>query len=220
MRDHLCSLERGLPLGDWTGRGFGLLIAYLIPGFAVLWFLQDHSVTVRAWLEQEGCSMGAAPAVGGFLYSTIASMGIGVVLSGARWMVVDQLHARTGLARPTWDDSLLERRLEGYVQLVEEHYRYYQAYANGLVALCVVLVLIGPAALSGQGLVVGAGLGVVLFCSSRDALRKCYSRVSQLMQHQEAIPMTNGGPQHHPAPKEPKSKDKKKPEGSSEPKKG
>lgn len=150
--------------------------------------------------------------MGGFLYSTIASVGIGVALSGLRWLTVDQVIAWTGVRRPSWDDSLLATRLDGYVQLVEEHYRYYQAYANALVAFVLAIAVNSEWLTSLDRWGVAVGVAGVLFASSRDTLKKCYSRLSQLLDQQQGDDMTNGGPQHHPDPKASKEKAKGKDE--------
>lgn len=47
-------------------------------------------------------------------------------------MFVDTIHHATGLRLPAWDFSL---RLQAYQLLVEFHYRYYQFFANMLIAL-------------------------------------------------------------------------------------
>ena len=56
---------------------FGLLIAFLLPGFIVLWGLSYFSATVRLWLAGSGQS----PTVGGFMFVTLASVAAGVTVS-------------------------------------------------------------------------------------------------------------------------------------------
>ena len=51
-----------------TSPAFGLVIAYLIPGFLALAGLSPHLPTVQAWL---GTLPDESPSVGGFLYVTI-----------------------------------------------------------------------------------------------------------------------------------------------------
>ena len=198
-------------MGDLSGRGFGLLIAFVIPGFAVLWALQSYSPVVQTWLEQ-GRVADTAPSIGGFLYATLASIGVGITLSGARWLTVDQLHAHTGIKKPTWDDALLERRLDGFNQIVEFYYRYYQAYANGLVALALVVLVHGRTNWSKGELWLSAATAVVFFLSSRDALRRCYSKVALLLNDNRGAQMTNGGPQNSMTNDSKKAKKKPNPE--------
>jgi hypothetical protein len=117
---------------DLTRDNFGLLIAYVLPGFVALWGGSYHVEAVRPWLQ---ATPKDAPTVGGFLYTTLASTTLGLVISGVRWAVVDQLLARTGIRQPRWDFELFAERLTAYEILVVNHYRYYQFYANMLVAL-------------------------------------------------------------------------------------
>ncbi len=52
---------------DVSTRNFGLLIAYLLPGFTTLWGLSYVSETIRLWLGSPPTSL---PTAGGFLYVT------------------------------------------------------------------------------------------------------------------------------------------------------
>ena len=67
---------------------FGILIAYVLPGFTALWGVSYFSETVQVWL---GSSAGDAPTVGGFLYVTLAAVGAGMTVSTVRWMIVDTI---------------------------------------------------------------------------------------------------------------------------------
>lgn len=59
-----------------TGQNFGLLIAYILPGFIVLWGLSHFSTTIAGWLG----ATADGPTVGGFLYVTLASVGAGLAV--------------------------------------------------------------------------------------------------------------------------------------------
>src|ERR1043166_8838461 len=90
---------------------FGLLIAFLLPGFTALWGISYFSETVSRWLTQSGA---AAPTVGGFLYITLASVAAGVTVSTVRWGVLDTIHRWTGLPQPRWDFSRLPDKVAAY----------------------------------------------------------------------------------------------------------
>lgn len=169
-------------MGEVTTKNFGLLIAYILPGFTVLWAISPLSPTVQTWL---GTSIADAPTVGGFLYVTLGSIAAGLIVSAVRWLVLDSVHHRTGVAKPRWDFSRLDAKLNAFDVLNEQHYRYYQFYGNMLAALCVAFVVRGwfvvqswPDALATVCL---AGLGVLLFVGSRDTLQKYYRRVAALL---------------------------------------
>jgi hypothetical protein len=115
-----------------SARNFGLLIAYVIPGFVILVGLSGPSEAARVWLV--GAAMDG-PNLGGFLYVTLASVALGMTASAVRWAVLDSIHTLTGLKRPQLDESKLEQYLSAFDYLVEKHFRYYQFYGNSVVAL-------------------------------------------------------------------------------------
>ncbi len=162
---------------------FGLLIAYVLPGFAALWGLTYITDALRPWL---GHLPADAPTVGGFLFVTVASIAAGLTVSTLRWLLVDSLHHRTGIRPPAWDFSNLEQSAAAFGVLVEIHYRYYQFYANMLVAIAFVFLarrlslgfFAAPVGLPDLGLLV---VGAVFFLGSRDTLRKYYTRTGQLL---------------------------------------
>lgn len=189
-----------------SDRNFGLLIAYLLPGFVTLWGASFFSEPVRSWL---GASSVGAPTVGGFLYVTVASVAVGLMVSVVRWMVVDSLHFMTGIRKPNWDFSRLHERLGAFEGLVENHYRYYQFYSNMLVAIVFTYVArqLSVGTWKGRpdwwdvGFLVA---GVVLLVGSRDALAKYHNRAAELLGKKGVAPMTNG--YHKPKTKETKKK--------------
>ena len=166
-----------------SSQNFGLIIAYLLPGFVALWGVSDFSPTVASWIvaSQEG-----SPTVAGFMYVTLASLAAGVTVSAVRWAVIDQLHHATGVKPPAWTFAHLEGKLQGYVTLVENHYKFYQFYANMVVALVfsgAANLLSSPSSppLRPGTAVAFLALEAVLLAGSRDALRKYYSRTQQLL---------------------------------------
>jgi hypothetical protein len=100
--------------------------------------------------------------------------------------VVDTLHQHTGLPRPSWDDSRLPERLEAFEALVENHFRYYQFYANSATAGAAAYAAwrCSPASagipLGGREAVLLALL-FVFIAGSRDALRHYYRRTALLL---------------------------------------
>ena len=119
-------------MNELSGKNFGLVIAYLLPGFVTLWGVSYFSPTVDSWIvtSQQG-----APTVAGFLYVTLASLAAGLTISAVRWAMVDTLHHATGIDPPAWDFARLDERLKGFLALVENQYRYYQFYSNMFIAV-------------------------------------------------------------------------------------
>ncbi|MBS0204494.1 MAG: hypothetical protein JSS49_16440 [Planctomycetes bacterium] len=168
---------------DVTRDNFGLLIAYVLPGFVTLWGVSFFSGTVRHWL---GTSSQASPTVGGFLYVTVAAVATGLLVSTIRWMTVDRIHHVTGIPMPNWDFAKLGNSLSAFELLVSAHYRFYQWHANMLVAIAFAFfsfAVVSPL----QGLL-GFEIAIsfivveiVLWLGSRDTLRKYYERTAKLV---------------------------------------
>lgn len=93
---------------DISYASFGLLIAYIVPGFTALWGLSAVSGTVRSWL---GADPATAPTIAGFFYATLASIAAGVTVSTVRWLVIDSIHRAMGLDWPQWDFSRLRESM-------------------------------------------------------------------------------------------------------------
>jgi len=164
---------------DVTSENFGLLIAYVLPGFILLWSLAPYSITIAGWLGQ---TTGDQPTVGGFLYVTLASVGLGQFVSTLRWLLMDSLHHATGIRQPHFDFSKLKDAVEAFDRLIEIHYRYYQWHANSLVALILAAVFRSYShGLQAGDLLLLLMVVVLLFLGSRDTLRKYYRRVDDLL---------------------------------------
>jgi len=165
--------------GTATNKQFGLIIAYVLPGFVALAGLAPLFPTVARWLHP------VEPGFGPPLYAVLGAMALGQILSCFRWLVLDHLHFLTGVRRPHWDDSLLDARLKGFDYLVQHHYRYYEFTGNTLIALLITYVLnrlFGTLSFLGFGTDLGMLVVIaVLFAASRDALAKYYGRTGRLV---------------------------------------
>jgi hypothetical protein len=169
---------------------FGLLIAYLLPGFTCLWGLSYVSQTVRSWL---GVTPLTAPTVSGFLYVTLASVAAGLTASTLRWLVIDTIHHWTGVPSPQWDFSRLQRNVEAYNVLIEIHYRYAQFYGGEFLSLVFAYVMrrisLGfSSAAVGWTEVWFFCLAVIFFAGSRDSYRKYMLRGNMLLGQQTQPP--------------------------------
>lgn len=181
---------------EFSARNFGLAIAFFIPGFVALWGVAEICDPVQRWLTG---SETAGPSIGGVAYVAAASLALGLTVSAIRWASIDQLHHCTGVAPPRLDFEKLPERLEAFYALVENHYRYYQFYANMAVATAFTFGMkcVGGDDMTALAYVAVLGLETVFLSGSRDALRKYYERSSLLLGEQESEDsMTNG---FHPA---------------------
>lgn len=175
-------IDSGSIMQTISNANFGPLIAYLVPGATVLLGLKPFSPVLQSWFAATPLT---APTIGGFLYLTLASLASGMTVSAFRWVVIDAIHAWTGLPPPELDFARLGRNVEAFRLLVEIHYKYYQHHANMVVALAIAYVAhrtssgwFAPWGILDVGFLV---LEVVFFVTSRDNLRRYYARSAQLL---------------------------------------
>ena len=184
---------------DITDKNFGPLIGFCLPGFILLYALSFSFTEVSDWLAASGAKDSLS--VGGFLYSTLASLSLGLLLSAIRWVTIDSFlkleywvrsrplsflkpkHWLRSQPLPFIDISKLPDKdvYAAFSGANENHYRYYQYYSNSLVALEIGFVtyrFFVHKPVPGQlwalfFIVIG-----VLFIAARDCFRKFYERAS------------------------------------------
>ena len=215
-----------IPFMEILNRHFGLIVAYLLPGFIALAGVAPLVPVVSSWLQPVNQGLGIGPPV----YAIMAATATGMVVSCFRWLLIDRIHAWTGIATPALNYRALEDRMVSFNYLVESHYRYYQFYANTLIAVAwaySVNRLLKTSSL----LRFGTDLGVfilcaVLFAGSRDALAKYRHRsgqlVGQLAEKDDAGEVMTNGIDHHQGKSEapstpPKTQSAGKPEETPKP---
>ena len=101
-------------MSELTNKNFGLLIAYVLPGFLTLLGISRYSQSLASLVRY---TPHGAPTVAGFLYITLGSLLAGLTISALRWATIDTFHHVTGLKTPDFEFSLLDERLEGFLQL-------------------------------------------------------------------------------------------------------
>jgi hypothetical protein len=194
-------------------RYFGLLVAYVLPGFIFLAGIAPLVPAVEQWLRPvDQVGLGLGPPV----YAVMAATAVGLIIACFRWLILDNLIVLTGVERPVWDDGRLDNVLGGFDYLVQSHYRYYEFSANALLAVLGTYVLNrlrGTLPFLGVGTDLGMLIvSAVLFAASRDALAKYYLRTGRLIGRVAATEfsgenMYNGndhdGGHKEPAPKQP-----------------
>lgn len=166
---------------DKANGQFGLIVAYLLPGFVGLAGMAPLVPAVGQWLQpvNQG-EVGLGPPV----YAVLAALALGMILSCLRWFIIDHVMAWTKVVPPKLDYGKLAGRMAAFDYWVEAHYRYYQFYGGTLMGVPAVYLcnrIAGTSPLLG----VGTDLGVfilcaVLFAGARDALRKYYQRTVSL----------------------------------------
>jgi hypothetical protein len=123
--------------------------------------------------------------VAGFLYVTLASLAAGLALDAVRAVTIDQFHHRSGVRAPNLDFSDFRAKFWAFNQIVESHYRRYQACARMAIAVLFTFVARhvagGKQTLHPWTLAALCLLEAILLASSRDALRKFYGRAADLL---------------------------------------
>lgn len=165
-------------MNDVTNQNFGLLIAFVLPGFILLCGLEPHFPIISGWLGMTGA---ANPSIGGFLYVTMSSVALGQIISTFRWLTIDSLHHRTGIRKPALNFARLKDTVAAFDRLIDVHYRYYQWHANSLIAISIATVLRWAAnGYRHRELLLLLFVNALLYIGSRDTLSKYYRRVEEL----------------------------------------
>lgn len=174
-------------------RNFGLLIAFILPGFVSLAGASYYSPTIAGWMT---VPPQADPSVGGFLYVALGSLAAGMVASAFRWLIIDSVHHRRGLVPPKLDFSRLQQNLAAYELAVEHNYRHYQFYANMIPASLFYSLAsqIHGGLWSLLSLAALTVLEFVLWVTSRDCLQRFYQRTSQLLVTSPSTPTASPSP--------------------------
>jgi len=163
---------------------FGVLIAFLLPGFLVVWGLSFSFDEIATWLANSNAD--GSPTVGGFLYATLASLSLGLLTSAIRWAIIDHLMNFCGVDETEINYANLgdEHRYTAFVGAIENHYRYYQYYANTLTALLMVYAvycIVGAGELMSWLTLIVLAVTVILFLGGRDALIKFYDKARNIL---------------------------------------
>lgn len=161
-------------------RNFGIVIAFLLPGFTCLCGVSALNPTVAGWLAAEPTT---TPTIGGFLYVLLGSLATGLLVSAVRWAAIDTIHHRTGIVRSHFKFDRLNANMAAYELAVEYNYRYFQFYANMIVSI-LVFVVCRQWAEGAWNFASNFGcflLEVILFFTSRDCLKRYYERLSLVL---------------------------------------
>lgn len=160
-----------------SGLDLGFVIAFVAPGFVAFLALSYHVPAANAWMD---AASKAKQGVGVFLFVLLASLAMGLIVSGVRALSIDKLLRCPWLLRKfavpaiAFDWAGLEgKKLPVLLTVRDAYFRHYQFYSNTLVALVLWAVshaTSGVASLScGQRVVISIGI-IALLLSARDSL--------------------------------------------------
>lgn len=163
---------------------FGMVIAYLLPGFIALYGLRYLSPAVNQLI---GLSYTKDGGIGIEIAIVAFALSAGVVVSAFRANVLDPLQERSGVGKPDFDVSKLkdEKALKAYEAAISNTYRFAQFYGNTFVAL---LFLTAARAWATGGLLTNVPVVVivlialvVLFIAHRWQLEQTYSTIQKIL---------------------------------------
>jgi hypothetical protein len=169
-----------------TNFDFGVVIAFIAPGFLAFHAASYHFPTADAWMSAVSDK---DQSVGLFLFVLLASLSLGLVVSGIRALMIDTLICwsflgKFAVPRSTLDWSRIdEKNLPVLLAIRDNHYRYYQFYANTLVAMVLWMLARGSSsmpALSWPKWTLMLVATAALFLSARDALNRYGAALGKL----------------------------------------
>jgi hypothetical protein len=164
---------------DVSINDFGLLIAYVLPGFTTIW----GSAVAMGSLDWKALTRDG-PSLAGFLSTTVVALAVGLTLSTLRWLIIDPLHHATGIRCPERNFAALAGNVEAYTFLNDAHYRHYQHAAGMFLATIWVYAVwrwAQPARTIGLADLGVLAVAILYYLGSRDALKKFYGRTDQLL---------------------------------------
>lgn len=111
-------------LKDITVTSFGLIIAYILPGLIGLYGLSFWSKTLRETFQT---FLTSESNIGLFLIVLLASLAIGLIANGLRWLTFEMVGFRKHRTQSSFHKALSgERKLAAYRVVIDETYRYHQ----------------------------------------------------------------------------------------------
>lgn len=187
---------------DFTASTFGLFIAYVIPGTAVLYALSGWVVPAKQLVDSV---MQAQADVGLTIGTLIAVSGLGIIAGVIRALLVEAgLHKgkvktiADAMANVGPDDN----RMEMYQLIIDQQYRYYQCFGGLWVAFLIHLAIFGKVFWNAPGLddlIIGLTNLVLLFLftwATLEAHNRYAARTMKLFTdqaHPPSPPAEDGG---------------------------
>lgn len=170
---------------------FVLIIAFLVPGLLATYALGLHYPPVGKLFGGPD----SPPDASGIVTLSFLALGCGIVVNAITWATIRPLILGTRIEQRPIDYSRLNKdNIDVFRLLFEEHYRYYQAYANALTAILLVSLaeLFARRVLELPALIAVTIVCVILFCAARKALERTYRDLSSLLAPDHSASMAQG----------------------------
>src|SRR5689334_10606000 len=127
---------------DELAKFFTPLIAWVLPGLTGLYGLSFHVPIIRVWF---GTAADKDTTVGGFFFVVLASLAVGLVLSGIRWLVLESEKSPFRRLMPPRPAFNYEKRRDekadaAVADIRAQHFAHYLFYSNMAFALIAVFI--------------------------------------------------------------------------------
>ena len=161
-----------------TEQNFGILIAYVLPGWIALLGVGEFSPDIRMWLG----TANRETTIGGFLYSTMSAVALGLVLNTVRQAAVESTSKWCRPMNLSRDYRVLHDRIEAVDFLVLNQFRYHQFHGNSAIACSFTLcVLASHGSISdGMAFAILALIGVMVYGAAK-CLSIYYNRLREVL---------------------------------------
>lgn len=160
---------------DKLGLNFGLLIAYLIPGFLGTYALAEYVSAINTLLG----GADKVPSTGAYVPLLFIALAVGIVINAFSSIVIRRLIHRSGIdPKPAVVHKKFRNEdLPRYEFIVETTFRYHQFYSNMLVAILLLTRVWLSVPFPEKWLRIASFLVVisVLFSAARSSLRAFYA---------------------------------------------
>jgi hypothetical protein len=173
---------------------FGLLIAYVIPGFVGLYAMSFYSKPMRSLLGSDRF----VPQGGAVVPLVLLAIAAGISINAIAWATLRLVIQATGVARPNLNYALLtQEKSIAFQEIIQSNFHYYQYYVNTLTAFILLFVSYAMRNVrhsKALGFVGAVGLIVILFFASRDSLQRTYSAMDALLKTSPVPQEKKGAP--------------------------
>jgi len=146
----------------------------------MLWGIGQFSKTVQIWFA---IHPDIAPTVAGFLYVTIASLGLGVTINTIRRHTIDGMHHYTGVKKISWDYKTLQKNITAIEFIIANQFRFHQFHGNMFLSVLFSFAAYGIATPHWEWSHWGFFLIIesLLWFGSRDNLQNYYHRLEDIL---------------------------------------
>jgi len=118
---------------------FDALVAFVLPGMALLFGLSPFSPTIEKWF---GNAQHRSATLAGAFLLLVTALGAGLLLEALRVHTVEWINHHTGVVTASWDLSIADQaRQAQYIEAIENYYVYAQFYGNVFLAVAISYVV-------------------------------------------------------------------------------